>query len=77
MGGFVHNCYLVAEKINFRYPFIKVSHTLEPYPVIVEADDFPQGTPVGDENELINKLMLIFTSGQTRKIVCQILDALS
>jgi hypothetical protein len=75
-GGFVHTCYLAAERINFRYPLIKVSHGLDPYPVTVVADSFPRSVSAGSEAELINDLREIFRSDHTRRIVRQIRNAL-
>jgi len=76
-GGFVHDCFLVARTINFRYPLMKVTHNINGFPVTIVADTFPMGSSSGNEAELVNVLGLIFKSDQTINVIIQLMGALS
>jgi hypothetical protein len=76
-GGFVHYCSLVAIKVAYRYPLLRVVQDGLDYPVTVIADTFPQGAAAGNEEELRKDLGLVFRSDVTKRVVLQLLDLLS
>jgi hypothetical protein len=84
-GGFVHNCYLVAPGLGYRYPLLRVEQGVEPYPVTVYSEQRKGGTPVGsrgqspeqNERALVEHLREVFKSELTNRIVLQLLDAIS
>ena len=76
-GGFLHRCFLVVPKVNYRYPLMRVVQDGLNYPVTVVADGFPQGSAAGNETELRKVLGLVFRSDVVKNVVLQLLDLLS
>ena len=77
-GRFVHDCYLSVPTISYRYPLCVVTEEGDPYPVTLAGDGtFRQGTSAGDEAALVENLRLLFHSDATKRMVLQLLDALS
>ncbi len=77
-GRFVHDCYLFVPTIAYRYPLCKVTEDGDPYPVTIVGDGtFRQGTGAGNEDALVENLRLLFHSDATKRVVLQLLDALS
>jgi hypothetical protein len=77
-GRFVHDCYLFAPALSFRYPLCKVTEEGDPYPVTLVGDGtFQQGTPAGNEAYFKENLRLLFHSDATKRAVLQLLDVLS
>jgi hypothetical protein len=74
---FSHDCYLVVPRLNYRYHLLRVTHGLDQYPAEIVSDSFPEEVSVGNEAELIKNLRIIFHSERTRKVVEQLLDAVS
>ena len=77
-GRFVHDCYLSVPAIAYRYPFCKVTEDGDPYPVMLIGDaTFKNGAAAGNEAAFTENLSLLFHSDATKRIVLQLLDALS
>src|SRR5689334_2232535 len=58
-GKFVHDCYLFAPAIDYRYPLCKVTEDGDPYPVTLVGDGtFQKGVAAGDEPALVETLKL-------------------
>ena len=73
-GGFIHRCFLLADKIGYRYPLLRVMQVGLDYPVKVVADAFPQDTAAGNEAELRKALGIVFQSDPVKKVVPQLLE---
>ncbi|SRR5260370_16093551 len=77
-GRFVHDCYLFAPALSYRYPLCKVTEDGDPYPVTLVGDGtFQKGTPAGNEAAFKENLRLLFHSDATKRAVLQLLDVLS
>lgn len=76
---FIHDCYLSAPSIGFRYPLMKVVHKVEQFPATLVSDVSPrdQKIVVKNENELVNALADLFHSEPTGNVVTQLLSASS
>jgi hypothetical protein len=77
-GQFVHDCYLFAPALSYRYPLCKVTEEGDPYPVTLIGDGtFKGGTPAGNEAAFVENLRLLFHADTTKRAVLQLLDILS
>ena len=76
-GGLVHNCFLVAQGLGYRYPFMRVEHGFDEYPVTIFTDAYRSGTQATDEEKLTAILRQIFNDDTTKKVVLQLLDVVS
>ena len=77
-GRFVHDCYLFVPAMSYRYPLCKVTEDGDPYPVTLVGDGtFTKGTPAGNEGAFVENLRLLFNSDATKRVVLQLIDALS
>jgi hypothetical protein len=77
-GRFVHDCYLVAPALSYRYPFCKVTEDGDPYPVTLVGDGtFQKGTSAGNEEAFVENLRVLFHSDATKRAVLRLLDVLS
>ena len=74
-GVLAHTCYLIASRIGYRYPLLKVvEHSTGGYPVNVVADVWPEGVLAGNEAELLKDLGLVFRSDPAKKAVLNLID---
>jgi hypothetical protein len=77
-GRFVHDGYLYAPALSYRYPLFKVTEDGDPYPVTLTGDGtFEKGTPAGNEGAFKENLRLLFHADATKRAVLQLLDILS
>ena len=76
-GGFLHRCFLVVPKVNYRYPLMRVVQDGLNYPVTVVADIFPEGGAANNEAQLRQVLGRVFQSDVVKNVVLQLLDLLS
>src|SRR5262249_43100195 len=75
---FVHECYLDARALAYRYPLFKVTEDGDPYPVTLVGDGaFQKGVSSGNEATLVENLRLLFHSDATKRTVQQLLDLVS
>ena|SRR5258707_11711986 len=75
---FVHEGYLVAPALGYRYPLFRVEENGDPYPVTLIGDGtFKQGTGAADESTLLVNLGLLFRSDSTKRTVLELLDIVS
>ena len=74
-GGLVHNCYLVAPGLGYRYPLMRAEHGLDQYPVTIVVSK--RGRLADDEGSLMTALRGVFQDDSTKKVVLQLLDVIS
>lgn len=74
----IHDCYLWVRNLNFRYPFLTVTHGgTQTYPVEITSDTFGRSRKADNEDRLLEILEEIFRSPQTINAVTQLIDAAS
>jgi hypothetical protein len=73
-GGFMHRCFLLADKLGYRYPLMRVIQEGLDYPVSIVADAFPQEAVVGNEADFRKALGIVFQSEPVKKVVPQLLE---
>ena len=68
---------LSVPQLAFRYPFLQARHGFEQYPVEVDSEILSKTASAGNETELVKLLGQIFRSDDIKKMVVQLLDAVS
>lgn len=74
----VHDCYFWVPSLNFRYPFLTVTHDgAQPYPVEITSDAFARSRKADNETSFLEILGEIFRSPRTVSAVTQLIDSAS
>jgi hypothetical protein len=71
---FCYNFALVAPALdNYRYDLFKIQHGLDFYPVKIDFEDSGYPRIVGDEEQLMQQLKVIFSSHRTKGIISSLI----
>lgn len=73
-SGFTYKCYLHVPNAAYRYPFLSVEQEGLDYPVVIYADNWPQGGAAGNERAFRENLGLVFRSDAVKRLLVQLVE---
>ena len=66
---FVHNLYLVAPSIRYRYQLLTIRHPILFYPMTVTTPNTPKWIAVTSEGEFLDWLKTVLASEDTKRVI--------
>lgn len=71
--AFVHQMFVVAPTIDYRYPLLWIRHGPEIYPILAGTEPLGVGKRIEDEDGFLSWLQATLSSDRTKKLLSTIL----